>query len=276
MRPNHSRLWAGILSAALGTVATCALATSPAAAAGALKTITIGIYPGNTSQHAPGSSPTRRDFTRARGWRPSSSISQAALRLRRQWFRAASTLPMARPRSASPWPGNPRNWWCSSDFAEYINWGIVVAKDKASSSVSAGFPANVKSLKGLKIGVAALGGVAEKFVLAVLESAGLKPGDVTMIAVGAANTAIPALKNGRVDALAAIVSQQTLKDKGVDAVTVVDAGIKGNAGPAATNVLGWSTRRRERSCKRIPSHAQQVLQGDDRGGGVGNRSGQLR
>ena len=96
----------------------------------------------------------------------------------------------------------------------------------------------MRSLKGLKIGVTALGGVVNKFVVALLQSAGVSMSDVTLIATGASNTAIPALKNGRVDALAAVVSPQDLQRQGVDGVVVVDAGIKGNAGPAATNVLG--------------------------------------
>jgi NitT/TauT family transport system substrate-binding protein len=221
-------------------MAVCALAIIPAAASDTpkgLTTIKIGIYPGNTASTTWVIADQKGFFAReglqARfvDFAGGPALAAAVVSGSVDVAGGASAVSFAVARQSN-------NLVVLSDYAGYINWGIVVAKDKATSSVAAGFPANVKSLKGLKIGVAALGGVANKFVLSVLESADLKPSDVTMIAVGAAGTAIPALKNGRVDALAAIVSEAALKEKGVDAVTVVDAGVKGNAGPAASNILG--------------------------------------
>lgn len=124
-----------------------------------------------------------------------------------------------------------------SDFVQYIAYPVVVAKSKATTSATAGFPANVKSLKGLKIGVTALGGIVNKYMDAILQSAGVSPSDVTFIATGTVESAILALKNGRVDALAAN-PPQTIQHAGVDAVEVVNPDIKGNAGPTATNALG--------------------------------------
>jgi NitT/TauT family transport system substrate-binding protein len=123
------------------------------------------------------------------------------------------------------------------DFVQYIAYPVVVAKDKATSSASAGFPANVRSLKGLTIGVTSLGGIVNKYMDAILQSAGVSPDDVTYLATGTVESAILALKNGKVGALAAN-PPQTIAKAGVDAVEVVNPSIKGNAGPAATNALG--------------------------------------
>lgn len=242
MKSNHSKPWKRMVSAALGTVAISALAIISAAASdtgasGNLKTIRIGIYPGNISS-TPWVVADQKGFFAREGLKakfvsfangPALAAGVVSGSVDAAYGASSVSFDVARQSSKLVVLG---------DFAEYINWQIIVGKDKATSSVDAGFPANVKSLKGLKIGVAGLGGVANKFVLAVLKSAGVSASEVTMIAAGASNTAIPALKNGRVDALAAIASLQDLKKQGVGAVVVVDAGLKGNAGPAATNVVG--------------------------------------
>jgi NitT/TauT family transport system substrate-binding protein len=123
------------------------------------------------------------------------------------------------------------------DFVQYIAYPVVVAKDKATSSAAAGFPANVRSLKGLKIGVTSIGGIVNKYMDALLRSAGLSPSDVTYLATGTVESAILALKNGKVGALAAN-PPQSIAQAGVDAVEVVNPSIKGNAGPAAEHALG--------------------------------------
>lgn len=237
MKPSRSRLWLGILSAGIAIATAGSLTAAPARAADALTTIKIGVYPGNTSSStwviADQKGFFKREGLKAKFVNFASGPALAAAVVSGSvdvaYGASAVSFDLAKQSSKLVVLG---------DFAEYINWYIVAAKDKAKSSASAGFPANVKSLKGMKIGVAGLGGVANKFVYATLKSGGLSPNDVTMIAVGATNTAIPALKNGRVDALAAVASPEDLRQQHVDAVVVVDAGIKGNAGPAVTNVLG--------------------------------------
>lgn len=64
---------------------------------------------------------------------------------------------------------------------------------------SKGYPEIIKSLKGLKIGVTQRGSGAEFQVIDMLRDAGLSANDVTFVAVGAPNTAFPALTNGQVD-----------------------------------------------------------------------------
>jgi NitT/TauT family transport system substrate-binding protein len=232
MKPNFSRLL--ILSAVLG-----ALAAAPAAAQGSgpLTPIKIGIFPGNTSSSiwviADQQGFYAREGLKAQfvNFSTGPALAAAVVSGSVDVAYGASSVSFDLAKQSS-------KLVVLGDFAEYMNWNIIVAKSKATSSVDAGFPANVKSLKGLKIGVTALGGVVNKFVLALFESAGVAPGEVTLIATGASNTAIPALKNGRVDGLAAVVSIQDLQHQGIEAVTVVDAGIKGNAGPVGTGALG--------------------------------------
>jgi NitT/TauT family transport system substrate-binding protein len=59
----------------------------------------------------------------------------------------------------------------------------------------------VPGMKGKKIGVAARGGAHEFILGSVLTLGGLKPDDATMVAVGAPNTAMPALLTKQIDAL---------------------------------------------------------------------------
>lgn len=62
-----------------------------------------------------------------------------------------------------------------------------------------GYPALVQDFKGKRIGVTQRGSGAEFQVLDMLKDAGLSANDVTMVAVGAPNTAFPALTKGQVD-----------------------------------------------------------------------------
>ena len=64
-----------------------------------------------------------------------------------------------------------------------------------------GYPAVMADLKGKKIGVTARGSGAEFQLLDLLKGAGLSGNDVTIVPVGAPNTALPAIANKQVDAL---------------------------------------------------------------------------
>jgi NitT/TauT family transport system substrate-binding protein len=54
-------------------------------------------------------------------------------------------------------------------------------------------------MKGKKVGVTTRGSGVETVVRLMLEEAGMKPGDVTFVAVGGPTTAIPALVNKQID-----------------------------------------------------------------------------
>lgn len=60
---------------------------------------------------------------------------------------------------------------------------LVVRNDVAVPSVSQGYPAMIKDLKGLKVGVPARGSQGEIWLTAMLKDAGLKASDVTILAV---------------------------------------------------------------------------------------------
>lgn len=64
-----------------------------------------------------------------------------------------------------------------------------------------GYPAVMADLKGKKIGVTARGSGAEFQLIDMLKGAGLSGSDVTIVAVGSPNTALPAIANKQVDAL---------------------------------------------------------------------------
>ena len=81
------------------------------------------------------------------------------------------------------------------------NVGVLVVVNQAlGPNAGKGFPASIQDLKGKKIGVTARGGSAELQVRLLLEKAGLKPDDVTVVAVGGPNTAMPMMLSGQIDA----------------------------------------------------------------------------
>lgn len=110
------------------------------------------------------------------------------------------------------------------DYAQRLNLLIAVKKDKYPAAADAAFPDNVKALKGLKIGVPALGAAGQQFVTVALRSAGVDPAEVTFIATGDVSTAQAALKQGRVDALVlAKASLTSMQAAGIETVTAFSA-----------------------------------------------------
>jgi NitT/TauT family transport system substrate-binding protein len=76
---------------------------------------------------------------------------------------------------------------------------LVAGNNTVLNNETKGYPQVIKSLKGLKIGVTQRGSGAEFQVVDMLRDAGLTAADVTFVAVGAPNTAFPALTKGQVD-----------------------------------------------------------------------------
>jgi len=83
-------------------------------------------------------------------------------------------------------------------FVDPVFFLIAGAKTQLPNE-SKGYPAVIQSMKGMKIGVTQRGSGAEFQVIDMLRDAGLTANDVTFVAVGAPNTAIPALTMGQVD-----------------------------------------------------------------------------
>jgi NitT/TauT family transport system substrate-binding protein len=80
-------------------------------------------------------------------------------------------------------------------------WSALVGRTGIDlPHAAAGYPALMQDLVGKKIGVTALGGTTEAHVRASFEGAGLSAASATFVAVGGVVTAVPALKNGVVDA----------------------------------------------------------------------------
>jgi NitT/TauT family transport system substrate-binding protein len=205
-------------------------------AGGSLTTVKIGIFPGNTSSSVWVIADQKGFFAKQGlkadfvNFTTGPALAAAVVSGSIDVAYGASSVSFDVAKQSS-------NLKVLGDFVQYIAYPVVVAKDKATSSASAGFPANVKSLKGLTIGVTSIGGIVNKYMDAVLQSAGVSPSDVSYLATGTVESAILALKNGKVDALAAN-PPQTIQQAGVDAVEVVNPSIKGNAGPAAQHALG--------------------------------------
>jgi NitT/TauT family transport system substrate-binding protein len=78
---------------------------------------------------------------------------------------------------------------------------VVAGNHLETPNASKGYPAVMQDLKGRKIGVTSRGSGAELQLVDMLKGAGMAVGDVTIVAVGAPNTAFPALANKQIDAV---------------------------------------------------------------------------
>lgn len=101
-------------------------------------------------------------------------------------------------------------------------WTLVVKKGIPLPNLSQGYPAVMKDLRGLTIGVNALGAQSEFDVKTMFAAAGMSPNSATFIAVGSSDTAFAALKSGEVDAIQAFDPTQSLAIGEGLAVAAVD------------------------------------------------------
>lgn len=118
--------------------------------------------------------------------------------------------------------------------------GIVVAV----AAANAGSVKTIKDLKGLKIGITAPGSSTHLTALYLLTKAGVEPDSVAFVGVGGGASAVAAIENGQVDAIAHLdpVISKLEADKAVTILvdTRTEAGtiaVYGATNPAATLYL---------------------------------------
>ncbi len=78
---------------------------------------------------------------------------------------------------------------------------LVAGNHVETPNAAKRYPGVMQDLKGKKVGVTSRGSAAEFQLIDLLKGAGLNATDVTLVAVGAPNTALPALTNKQVDAV---------------------------------------------------------------------------
>ena len=82
-----------------------------------------------------------------------------------------------------------------------VTGDFVAQADLKLPNLNRGFPESIKDLKGLKIGVVALGSATQIWVEMLLKQAGMSPKDVTFIGVGINASAVAAFQNKVVDVM---------------------------------------------------------------------------
>ena len=82
-----------------------------------------------------------------------------------------------------------------------VTGDFVAQPDLKLPNLNRGFPESIKDLKGLKIGVVALGSATQIWVEMLLKQAGMSARDVTFIGVGINASAIAAFQNKLVDVM---------------------------------------------------------------------------
>jgi NitT/TauT family transport system substrate-binding protein len=81
------------------------------------------------------------------------------------------------------------------------NFFLMAATGLDTPNADKGYPAVMQDFRGRKVGVTARGSAAEFQLVDLLKGAGMKPEDITIVAVGAPNTAFPAIANKQIDGL---------------------------------------------------------------------------
>ena len=109
--------------------------------------------------------------------------------------------------------------------------GLIVRNDVPTPNADKPYPAMVRDMKGLKIGISSVGASTDTALQYLLRQAGLDPKrDVTIVPVGDPNTMLAALKNGVIDGAMAVEPTQTIAVQGLKiAKMVVD--IEGGGAP---------------------------------------------
>jgi NitT/TauT family transport system substrate-binding protein len=94
--------------------------------------------------------------------------------------------------------------------------GLIVRNDVPTPNADKPYPAMVRDLKGLKIGISSAGASTDTTLQYLLREAGLDPKrDVTIVPVGDPNTMLAALKNGVIDGAMAVEPTQTIAVQGL-------------------------------------------------------------
>lgn len=108
---------------------------------------------------------------------------------------------------------------------------LIVRNNVPTPNADRPYPAMLRDLKGLKIGISSAGASTDTILQYLLRQAGLDPKkDVTIVPVGDPNTMLAALKNGVIDAAMAVEPTQTIAVQGLKmAKMVVD--VEGGGAP---------------------------------------------
>jgi NitT/TauT family transport system substrate-binding protein len=80
-------------------------------------------------------------------------------------------------------------------------YSLAVGNHVPQANANAGYPANMRDLKGRKVGVSARGSATEMYTKSLLRGAGMEPDSVIFVAVGSPSTAFAALSAKQVDAV---------------------------------------------------------------------------
>jgi len=102
------------------------------------------------------------------------------------------------------------------EMGRFPGFVLAVRKDRAAQVKS------FKDLKGMKIGVTAPGSSTHFFVNTLIGKEGLKPEDVSIIAVGSGMTAVAAMKKGDIDAISNVDPVITKLEQDGDIVLLAD------------------------------------------------------
>lgn len=101
---------------------------------------------------------------------------------------------------------------------------LSIRNDKSLPNEMAGYPANMKDVRGLNVGITARGASTEITLRALLSGAGISSDDVTYVAVGSPATAYPSIVAKQIDAALMFEPFRTLCEAQKTCHTLVDLG----------------------------------------------------
>lgn len=124
-------------------------------------------------------------------------------------------------------------------------YNLIVSTKVPLPHAAQGYPAVMQDLKGLRIGVNALGATTHLMTNAMFAGANIDPSTITYVADGSANTALAAWQAGRIDAQMAFTPFPEIVEALGNGRSAID--LSKGQGPAVLQRLGgafeaWSTK----------------------------------
>lgn len=189
--------WAGRVAAVVATVLTMGGGQSVAQTVPSLGTVTIAVFPGGLTN-------TTTTLMVRKGILAKYGVTAKLIPLPSGPGMVASLVGGSSDfADVAPWLSWPlvKQGQCIKYLTGGLgNVGDLVAQpDLKLPKLSRGFPDSITDLKGMRIGVVALGSGTQIWVEMLLKSAGMSPKDVTFIAVGGNASAVVAFQQKLVD-----------------------------------------------------------------------------
>jgi NitT/TauT family transport system substrate-binding protein len=118
-------------------------------------------------------------------------------------------------------------------------YGLIVRNDVPTPNIDKPYPAMLKDLKGLKLGVSTIGAGTDTMLRYLLRQAGMSPSDVQILPVGGVGAQVAGIKNGVIDGALSFEPAQSEAVEGLKIAKMV-LDMEGGKGPEMFNDYAYN------------------------------------